>query len=78
MHELSIVLNIIQIAEKESAKNNTAVVDEKVPETGQLSSNKIPAFKFSGHPAIHTTLPEKKTRTFNNIPGEIPGYKLKH
>ncbi len=70
MHELSIVMSIIQIAEKESAKNNAAGVDEIELEIGALSGIEMTAFDFAWQQAIHSTLLEKATRTINFIPGE--------
>lgn len=59
MHELSIVMSIIQIAEKESAKNNAAGVDEIELEIGDLSGIEMTAFDFAWAQAIRSTLLEK-------------------
>lgn len=70
MHELSIVMSIIQIAEKESAKNNAAGVDEIELEIGQLSGIEMSAFDFAWQQAIRSTLLEKAKRIINHIAGE--------
>jgi len=70
MHELSIVMSIIQIAEKESAKNNAVSVDEIELEIGDLSSIEMPAFDFAWEQAIRSTLLEKAKRTIIHIAGE--------
>jgi hydrogenase nickel incorporation protein HypA/HybF len=70
MHELSIVMSIIQIAEKESAKNNAAGVDEIELEIGALSGIEMSAFDFAWQQAIRSTLLENAKRTINHIEGE--------
>lgn len=70
MHELSIVMSILQIAEKESAKNNAVSVDEIELEIGELSGIEMPAFDFAWEQAIRSTLLEKAKRTINHIAGE--------
>lgn len=70
MHELSIVMSIIQIAEKESAKNNAVRVDEIELEIGGLSGIEMQAFDFAWQQAVRSTLLEKAKRTINHIDGE--------
>ena len=70
MHELSIVMSIIQIAEKESAKNNAVSVEEIELEIGELSGIEMPAFYFAWQQAVRSTLLEKAKRTINHIDGE--------
>lgn len=70
MHELSIVMSIIQIAEKESAKNNAVSVDEIELDIGDLSGIEMPAFDFAWQQAIRATLLERAKRTINHIAGE--------
>ena len=51
-------MSIIQIAEKESAKNNATGVDEIELEIGDLSGIEMPAFDFAWQQAIRSTLLE--------------------
>ena len=67
MHELSIVMSIIQIAEKESAKNNAAGVDEIELEIGALSGIEMSAFDFAWQQAIRSTLLENAKREMHGL-----------
>lgn len=70
MHELSIVMSIIDITEKESAKHNASQVDEIELEIGTLSGIEMTAFDFAWQQAVRSTLLENAKRTINEIPGE--------
>lgn len=70
MHELSIVMSIIGIAEKESAKHGAAGVDEIELDIGELSGIEMAAFDFAWEQAVQSTLLEHAKRTINRIPGE--------
>ncbi|MBL7742321.1 MAG: hydrogenase maturation nickel metallochaperone HypA [Chitinophagaceae bacterium] len=70
MHELSIVMNIIQIAEKESAANNASAVEEIELDIGELSGIEPSAFDFAWEQAIKSSLLDGSARKINHIPGE--------
>ncbi|MBL7739181.1 MAG: hydrogenase maturation nickel metallochaperone HypA [Chitinophagaceae bacterium] len=70
MHELSIVMNIIQIAEEESARNNASAVEEIELDIGELSGIELSAFEFAWEQAIKSTLLDGSARKINHIPGE--------
>lgn len=70
MHELSIVMSIIAITEKESAKHNAVQVDEIELEIGDLSGIEMTAFDFAWQQAVRSTLLETAKRTISQIPGE--------
>lgn len=70
MHELSIVMSILDIAEKESAKNNAVQIDEIELEIGELSGIDMPAFDFAWQQAVKSTKLESAAKIVNHIPGE--------
>lgn len=70
MHELSIVISIIQLTEKESAKNNAQSIEEIELDIGGLSGIEMTAFDFAWQQAVRATLLEKTKRTINHIEGE--------
>ncbi|MBI5373306.1 MAG: hydrogenase maturation nickel metallochaperone HypA [Sphingobacteriales bacterium] len=70
MHELSIVMSIIRIAETESAKNNAIKVEEIELDIGALSGIEMTAFDFAWQQAVRATLLEHSKRKINHIPGE--------
>lgn len=70
MHELSIVLGIIKIAEEEAAKNDASVIEEIELDIGELSGIEMTAFDFAWEQAIKSTLLESSKRTINHIAGE--------
>lgn len=70
MHELSIVMSIIEIAEKEAAKNNAAAIEEIELEIGDLSGIEITAFDFAWSQAVKATSLEKSIKVIKHIAGE--------
>ncbi len=70
MHELSIVMSIIQLTEKESAKNNVQSIEEIELDIGGLSGIEMTAFDVAWQQAVRATLLEKTKRTINHIEGE--------
>lgn len=70
MHELSIVMSIITIAEKELAKNNATTVEEIELDIGELSGIEVPAFEFAWEQAIKSTILEGSAKVVNHIAGE--------
>jgi hydrogenase nickel incorporation protein HypA/HybF len=70
MHELSLVMSIIGIAEDEAQKNNASSIEEIELDIGELSGVEITAFDFAWNQAVKSTILEKAKRTINHIPGE--------
>jgi len=70
MHELSIVMSIVTIAEEESVKNNVAGIEEIELEIGELSGIEISAFEFAWEQAIRSTVLERSVKVINHIAGE--------
>ncbi len=58
MHELSIVMSIIGIAEKESVKCHATAIEEIELEIGTLSGVEMAAFDFAWQQAVKSTLLE--------------------
>lgn len=70
MHELSIVLSIIQIAEKELAKNNASSIEEIEMDIGVLSNIEMSAFEFAWQQAVKGTVLENALKKINRINGK--------
>ncbi len=70
MHELSIVLSIIHIAEKELAKNNASSIEEIEMDIGVLSSIEMNAFDFAWQQAVKETVLENAVKKINRIKGK--------
>jgi hydrogenase nickel incorporation protein HypA/HybF len=70
MHELSIVMNIISIAEQEAAKSNAANIEEIEMEIGELSGIEMAAFDFAWEQAVKGTLLEEAVKNINRIEGK--------
>ncbi len=69
MHELSIVMSIIGIAEKEAAKSNAAAIEEIEMDIGLLSGIEMAAFDFAWEQAVKGTILEGAVKTVNRIEG---------
>ena len=70
MHELSIVLSIIDIAEGEAVKNNASSIQAIDLEIGCLSSVEINAFDFAWQQAIKSSMLEKAIVNIERTKGE--------
>ncbi len=70
MHELSIVMSILDIAEKELAKSNAAHIEEIELEIGELSGIDMQAFDFAWQQAVKSTKLETADKIVTHIPGE--------
>ena len=67
MHELSIVLNIVKIAEKETAKANLKKVEVIELEIGTLSGIEFEALEFVWPTAVKNTVLEHAVKKINII-----------
>ena len=67
MHELSVVMSIISIAEKESAKNNATAIDEIELDIGELSGVEMSAFEFAWQQGVKQTMLQHAVRKINRI-----------
>jgi hydrogenase nickel incorporation protein HypA/HybF len=70
MHELSIVLNIIDIVEKEAMKAEALSVNGITLEIGQLSTIEPSAFDLAWKQAIKSTLLQNAELDVQYIPGK--------
>ena len=70
MHELSIVLNIIDIVEKEAMKTKAVSVNGITLEIGQLSTIEPSAFDMAWQQAIKNTLLQNVELNVEYIPGK--------
>ena len=78
MHELSIVMSIIAITEKESAKHNAVQVDEIELEIGDLSGIEMTAFDFAWQQAIKGTVLENAALEIIRPPGNAKCLECGH
>lgn len=69
MHELSIVLNIIDIAESEAAKAGADAVKRIELDIGKLSTVEPMAFDFAWKQAVRNTMLEHAERVTNYVAG---------
>ena len=71
MHELSIAMSVVEIAEEYAAKEQARVVLEMEIEVGELSGVVIPALEFAMEEAVAGTLCEDAKWKITLIPGEV-------
>ncbi len=70
MHELSIVLNIIDIAENEAQKTGAATISEIELAIGKLSTIEPAAFDFAWKQGVKNSMLEQAGRITNYIDGK--------
>lgn len=69
MHELSIVLNVIEIVEEEAMKAGAESVSAIELDIGKLSTIESAAFEFAWKHGIRNSVLETSELTINYIPG---------
>ncbi|MBT8361198.1 MAG: hydrogenase maturation nickel metallochaperone HypA [Flavobacteriaceae bacterium] len=69
MHELSIALGIVRIAENELRKSTASKIDEIELDIGELSGVELNSLEFVWPSAIENTVLEHAKKTVNNIGG---------
>lgn len=70
MHELSIVMSIVDIAERQAATVKAKAIDEIELDIGYLSTVEMNAFDFAWQQGIKSTLLENSERKVNRIKGK--------
>ena len=70
MHELSIVMSIVQIATKEASRNGASIVDEIELDIGVLSSVEMDSFDFAWQQGVKNTVLQHAGGQVNRIPGK--------
>ncbi|MBZ5859340.1 hydrogenase maturation nickel metallochaperone HypA/HybF [Flavihumibacter profundi] len=69
MHELSIVMSIVEIASQQALQANASVVEEIELEIGTLSGIEINALEFAWAEAVRNTILENTLRVINRPEG---------
>lgn len=70
MHELSIALSIVDIAEEEVKKANASKVEKIELDIGNLSGVEIDALEFIWQEAVRSSVLENSERRINRIRGK--------
>lgn len=68
MHELSIVMSIISIAQEQAEKANASVIEEIELEIGTLSGIEIQALEFAWQQGCKNTILQQANKKINIIP----------
>ena len=78
MHEMSIAINIVEIAEKEAKKNNAAKIKEIELEIGRLSGVIVEALEFALESAVKNTILENAEFIIHEIEGKCQCRQCQH
>jgi hydrogenase nickel incorporation protein HypA/HybF len=70
MHELSIVMGIIEIAEQQARQEQASVIDEIEMDIGCLSTIEMNAFEFAWSQGVKQTILEGTVKKINRIKGK--------
>jgi hydrogenase nickel incorporation protein HypA/HybF len=70
MHELSIAMSIVEIAEDNARNANTSVINEIELDIGSQSGVVLEALEFAMQSAVLGTMLEKATVKINSIPAK--------
>lgn len=70
MHELSIVMGIVDIAREYAAREQATVVDEIEIDIGRLSTVEMQAFESAWKQGVRNTVLSGAAKTINRIAGE--------
>lgn len=78
MHEMSIAINIVEIAEKEAKKNKATKIKEIELEVGKLSGVVIEALEFALESAVKNTILDNSTFVIHQTEGKCQCNYCKH
>ena len=70
MHELSIVMSIVDIAQQHAADANAATIEEIEIDIGCLSTVEMNAFEFAWQQGVKKTILEHAIKKINRIEGK--------
>lgn len=70
MHELSIVMSIVDISQQQAVKENADTIEEIEIDIGCLSTIEMNAFEFAWHQAVKHTILENSIKKINRIKGQ--------
>ncbi len=68
MHELSIVMSIVELVEAEVEKQKASTVNRIEFDIGNMSGIEMDSFDFAWEPAIRNTVLQHAERVINHIP----------
>ncbi|MCA6450564.1 MAG: hydrogenase maturation nickel metallochaperone HypA [Chitinophagaceae bacterium] len=69
MHELSIVMSIVELASAQASRHDASVIEEIELDIGCLSGIEMESFDFAWKQAVKRTILENARRTVNRIEG---------
>lgn len=70
MHEFSVILSIIEIADEAARENHANTIESIEMDIGILSGIEYDAFDFAWDAAVQDTILENAERRVNKIPGK--------
>jgi hydrogenase nickel incorporation protein HypA/HybF len=70
MHELSIVMGIVDIAQQHAEQANATIIDEIEMDIGCLSTVEMNAFEFAWSQGVKQTILEGTVKKINRIKGK--------
>lgn len=70
MHELSIVMSIVDLASKEAVKHHARAIEEIELEIGCLTGIEMDSFEFAWKQGVKRTILENALRRVNRIEGK--------
>jgi hydrogenase nickel incorporation protein HypA/HybF len=70
MHELSLVMGVIDLAREETDRQHASAIEQIVLDIGTLSGVEMESFEFAWNQAVRGTLLEGAERIINRIPGK--------
>lgn len=78
MHELSIAMSIIEIAEENARRENASIINEIELDIGTQSGVVLEALDFAMQSAVRDTMLEKAVVKINSIPARAACSKCQH
>jgi len=78
MHELSIAMSVIEIAEQHARRENASVITEVELDIGAQSGVMLDAFDFAMQAAVRGTMLENAEVRINTIPAEAQCTVCRH
>lgn len=78
MHELSIAMSIVEIAEENAKNANTSVINEIELDIGTQSGVVLEALEFAMQSAVQGTMLEKAKVNINSIPAKAICAQCQH
>ena len=70
MHELSVAMGVVDVAEKAARDANARVIEKIELEIGELAGIEKEAFEYAWPVAVHGTLLQESERLIRSTPGQ--------